>query len=210
MTNHLAANLDACAACGTRHCHMCGTDLTDGMGVMRWAPDGLAGVHRIPGLLCVDCNSEIRAGDPDPRPACPSVYTVTVHSGRDTFTARADTGHAALIPADSADTGPTQVDALFSAKQIPHTNHWSGVVWIDGTPHECRHVHSGFRSAKSCGDLRAWVDRQADPTPDLTVAECDAILAHEHELPAVCPHGRTAADRTVTPCPSALAGCVTP
>lgn len=33
-------------------------------------------------------------------------------------------------------------------------------------------------------------------------------LEHEHEIPAVCPHGRAAAERTVTPCTPELAGCV--
>lgn len=64
------------------------------------------------------------------------------------------------------------------------------------------------------GCVRPRLANPVDSTPqapdELTVAECDAILAHEHELPAVCPHGRTAAERTVTPCTRELAGCVIP
>jgi hypothetical protein len=79
--------LDQCPACGLRHCHACGRNLANIMGVMRWGPPAGAmarllcksastesNLMRIPGLLCVACDDGGRGGNyADQAPACPTI-----------------------------------------------------------------------------------------------------------------------------------------
>lgn len=88
MNTTSPTNLDVCERCGTRHCHDCG-HLLPGMGVMRFGSAPYAethntGLRRLPGLLCVQCDNQRRAGDPDtmaPCPAWPAITPRTVTAG---------------------------------------------------------------------------------------------------------------------------------